>query len=70
MRQLKEITILLWILLSLNACVRNNETVFNEIYELTEQTNFFKAKEQFELNKNALSKPYQKFIIAVFKHRI
>lgn len=68
MRQLKEITILLWILLSLNACVRNNETVFNEIYELTEQTNFFKAKEQFELNKNALSKPYQKFIIAVLNN--
>ncbi|MDM8159700.1 retropepsin-like aspartic protease [Labilibaculum sp. K2S] len=65
MKQLKEISIFLWILLSLNACVRNNETVFNEIYELTEQNNFFKAKEQFELNKNALSKPYQKFIIAV-----
>ena len=65
MKQLKEILILLWILLSLNACVRNNETVFNEIYELTEQNNFFKAKKQFELNKNALSKPYQKFIVAV-----
>lgn len=65
MKQLKRITILSWILLSLNACIRNNETVFNEIYELTEKNNFFKAKEQFELNKNALSKPYQKYIIAV-----
>jgi len=65
MKQFKKITILLWILLSLNACVRNNEAVFVEIYELTEQNNFFKAREQFELNKNALSKTYQKFIMAV-----
>lgn len=65
MKQLKQITFLLWILLSLNACVRNNGTVFNEIYELTEQNNFFKAKEQFHLNKNALSKPHQKFLTAV-----
>ncbi len=65
MKQLKEITFLLCVLLSLNGCVGNKEIAFHEIYELTKQNNFFKAKEQFELNKKALSEPYQKFIMAV-----
>ena len=65
MKQLKKTTILLGILLTVNACNRNNVAVFNEIYGLTEQNNFFKAKELFEANKNALSKPCQKYIGAI-----
>ncbi len=65
MNQVKNISILLCILLSLNTSARNNETAFKEIYVLLEQNNFFKAKKQFELNKNDLSKTNQQFIIAI-----
>ncbi len=65
MKHFKAIIIFALTFLSLNACDRNDETAFKEIYQLTKQNNFFKAKVQFELNKNALSKSYQKFISAV-----
>lgn len=65
MRHLKETIILMLILFSLTGCVKNNETVFNKIYDLTEQNNFFKAKALFESTRDALSKPYQQYIEAI-----
>lgn len=65
MKQIKNSLILLVIAINLIACNRNDEDTFREIYVLTEQNNFFKAKERYESNKEALSKTYQQFIEAI-----
>jgi len=65
MKQIKNILILLVIVINLIACNRNDEVAFREIYVLTEQNNFFKAKERYESNKEALSKTNQQFIEAI-----
>lgn len=68
MKLFKEIIFLLGILFCLNACTSENKMAFNDIYKLTEQDNFFKAKEVYELNKKHLSKPYQQFIEAILNN--
>ncbi len=68
MKQLKSVIFLLGVLICLSACSRKNEALFNAIYTLTEQNNFFKAKELYESNKDAFSVSYQQFTEAVLSN--
>jgi hypothetical protein len=43
MKHITKVTILISALAFLNACDRNDVRIFNEIYELTDQKNLFKA---------------------------
>lgn len=53
------------LVLILNSCNSKNTDAFNEIYALTEQNNFFKAKDLYETSKNELSRSHQDYIRAV-----
>jgi len=68
MKQLKSVIFLLGVLICLSACSRKNEALFNAIYTLTEQNNFFKAKELYESNKDAFTVSYQQFTEAVLSN--
>ena len=65
MKHIKKTLLLPVILVSLIACNGTNDVVFKEIYHLTEQNNFFKAKERYASHKGALSEMHQQFIEAV-----
>ncbi len=68
MKQLKSVIFLLGVLICLSACSRKNEALFNAIYTLTEQNNFFKAKELYESNKDAFTVSYQQYTEAVLSN--
>lgn len=68
MKPFKEIVLLLGVLFCLNACNSEKDVAFNEIYKLTEQDNFFRAKELYDLNKDYLSKPHQQFTEAILNN--
>lgn len=65
MKKIIRITLLFWIVFVVNACSKNNLVVFGEMYDLIGQNNYFKARELYFTNKDALSKPYQSYIEAV-----
>jgi predicted aspartyl protease len=57
--------IILWLLLCLNACQKNNDDAFKRVYGLIQEDDFFKAKEYFESHKTEISKTYQKVVSAI-----
>ena len=66
MRHLKKTGIsFLWILFCLNLFGQTENLKFNEIYDLIEQDNFFKAKEMYFSAKNDFPAAYQKFTEAI-----
>lgn len=65
MKQTTIFIIILLISILSNSCSREDIKIFNEIYSLTQQKDFFRAKEIYENNKNAISKKNKLFIQAI-----
>lgn len=65
MKHLKKIVFLLGILCCLNACNTNKDVVFNEIYSLIEEKNFFKAEERYNSIQSNLSETHKRFTEAI-----
>lgn len=61
---LKKLTFFLAIILSTSAQSQIQSATFNDIYDLIEKRNFFKAKELYDLNKNHISEASQNFVEA------
>ena len=61
MAYIKKIAFALGILLSLNSFGQPRNAGFDEIYNLIEMENFFKAQDVYTLKKNSMSAEYQKF---------
>ncbi|MBI9068608.1 MAG: aspartyl protease family protein [Salinivirgaceae bacterium] len=65
MKQFKELVLLWGVLCFFNACTSSRDVVFEKIYSLIEQENFFKAKEFYDSNRNDFLQIHQNFIEAV-----
>lgn len=59
------ISLLIVFTLTLSATGQTDNALFNEIYDLTEQANYFRAREVYDSNKATLPSTYQTFTEAV-----
>jgi len=65
MKRIKRLLLVLLTSSSLQVFAQTSDAVFKKIYDLVEQTNFFKANEYYNLQKNNLNKIHQDVVEAL-----